>query len=153
MNFAVGPFQRFARSYSQLYDHYGDYWRFRMSNLLGTEDRKDSKSFLRIPQPPNFVSNVKSINRNIKSVNHKVDSFLSRLVTGVQRVAGVPLDAQRRSLNPAQRRHSRGNRRQQRRNGRKRSHPRHEEPGPPPAVPEQDVEVVHALHEEGADHL
>ena len=139
MDFAMGPFNRFSRSYSQLYDHYGDFWRFRLSNLVGTEEKKDTKDILRIPPPPNFISNVKRINRG-------VDGFLTRLITGVQRIAGIPEGPQRRSFNSAQRR-SQGNRRHRRRHRQQQSHHRHEEPGPPPAVPEHG-EVVQALHEE-----
>ena len=141
MNFAMGPFERFSRSYSQLYDHYGDFWRFRLSNLVGTNEKKDSDSVsLRVPPPPNLIDNIKYMNRGI-------DGVLSRLLSGVQRVAGVANGPQRRSFNPAQRRHSQGNRRQRRRHGRKRSRHQPENVGPPPAVPEKNVEVVQALHE------
>ena len=141
MNFAMGPFSRFSRSYSQLYDHYGDFWRFRLSSLVGNEEKKDSKGVLRIPPPPNFISSVRKLNRN-------VDGILSRLVTGIQRVSGIPLEAQRRSFTPVQRRNKPRNGRQRRRQRQHHSNPRHDEPGPPPAVPEQHVEVVQALHEE-----
>ena len=140
MNFAMGPFNRFSRSYAQLYDHYGDFWRFRLSSLVGTDEKKDSVG-LRVPPPPNLIDNIKHMNRGI-------DGVLSRLITGVQRVAGVPNGPQRRSFNPAQRRNSQGNRRQRRRHGSQRSRHQQENVGPPPAVPEDHVEVVQALHEE-----
>lgn len=143
MNFALGPFNRFQRSYGQLFEHYVDFWRFKLSSD-GSANQKKSSSGPRIPPPPGLLEGIRSLNRG-------TDNVLSRLVTGVQRVAGVK--AQRRSFNPSQpRRNLGGHNRRRFRHGQNRPH--HDESrsfseveehyGPPPAL---SAEQVQALHE------
>ena len=141
MNFALGPFNRFQRSYGQLFDHYVDFWRFKIAS------ERQSSPGPRIPPPPGLLEGIRSLNRG-------TDNVLSRLVSGVQRVAGVK--AQRRSFDrPQQRRNQGGRNRRRFRHGQNRPH--HDESrsfsdveenyGPPPALSAEQLSVVQALHE------
>ena len=149
MNFAFGPFNRFQRSYGQLFDHYVDFWRFKLTSD-GSANQKKSSVGPRIPPPPGLLEGIKNLNRG-------TDNVLSRLVTGIQRVAGNK--AQRRSFvpnnRPQQRRKQGGHNRRRFRQGQNRPH--HDESrsfsdaeenyGPPSAVSAEQQSVVQALHE------
>ena len=158
MNFALGPFDRFQRSYAQIYDHYGDFWRFKFSSDNPSNAKKAQTGPV-IPPPPSFLENVKSFNRG-------ADNVLTRLISGIQRVSGVK--AERRSFLPnnrPQRRRDHSNRRRrqfhQRQNPSQRDESRsiktveypaissevNDQYGPPPSISDGPEQVVQALHE------
>ena len=56
MNFLSRPFRRLQRSYSDVYDHYVDFWRFRLSGPDRTSELRRATSIL--PRNTNQLSNV-----------------------------------------------------------------------------------------------
>lgn len=148
MNFATGPFSRFQRSYSQLQDHYGGFWRDQFSTNEPAA-QKNVETAPRIPPPTNLATGIRNMNRGL-------GSFLTRLTKGVERVAGV--EAQRRSSSsnypPQRRRNQGGHKRRKFRQGKSQQDESRsfktveleEEYGPPPSAPAESV--VQALHEE-----
>ena len=130
-NFATSPFTRFQRSYAALYDHYLDYWRFR---LQGEAERREA----RFP----FIGQIKK--------------FFGRLESGAEKIKDLAeYHAQRRSWSnrPHPRhhrphpRHPRPFKIQHQRQERQYSEQPDQEHhyGPPPSAP--SVEEVKPLHE------
>ena len=56
MNFLSRPFRRLQRSYADVYDHYVDFWRFRLSGPDRTSQQRRATSLL--PRNTNQLSNV-----------------------------------------------------------------------------------------------
>ena len=81
MNFAMGPFNRFQRSYSQIQDHYGSWWQTRLS-ADSPSNKKKSAVVHHIPPPPNLTTGLRSFGRTINGI-------VERLTNGVRTVAGV----------------------------------------------------------------
>ena len=137
MNFAMGPFNRFQRSYSQIQDHYGSWWQTRLS-ADSPSNKKKSAVVHHIPPPPNLTTGLRSFGRTINGI-------VERLTNGVRTVAGVPNDAQRRSFN-GQRRNFGGRPKRRNRHGKNRSRQRgfqsEEHYAPQPTSVEEQV-VLH----------
>ena len=148
MNFATGPFDRFQRSYAQLQNHYAGFWQDQFSSSEPSFQKK-AVTGPRIPPPTNILTGLRNINTGI-------GSFLTRMTSGVQRVARG--EAQRRSssgnYSPQRRRNHGGHARRRFRQGKSqqdesRSYKTEnldELYGPPPSAPEENV--VKPLHEE-----
>ena len=83
MRFATGPFTRFQRSYSELMDYYGDFWRLRLSSDVSPSQKK-----LRVQQksPPSGLIDDDT-KRYLLAPFKKINSIIGRVTTGIARLA------------------------------------------------------------------
>ena len=83
MRFATGPFTRFQRSYSELFDYYGDFWRLRLSS-----DVSPSQKHLRVQHksPPSGIIDDDT-KRYLLAPFKKINNIIGRVTTGIARLA------------------------------------------------------------------